>query len=419
MITRVLESFQEAIMRIGLETSGLRVEGFRTDGTSNYLANLNFHGQTWAAALRLPAKGADVREFVFEKEQALVSVQYLLKVLGRGIEIDPNFVLRFSGVSCFVEGTSVQKFLRYQSNSKPLTLIDNINKRKKEIAGAAYPISLPEDTRNYVENYDGPFYLSRGAPAWETLEEYSHLERPVAHAVAALHLLTGKGAPVPFAAAQMILSETQIGMKHAADKWVPEPSSKEESALIKSLRKWNSGQDSERIDCIRNERFMRTTAGKTACHRIFGEAVRRQRLPEDVLKSFCHGDCHGGNFIIVRYLYMLNEEGVLMDRVFLNEIFETDAHIESVNVRVDERNQSIVYGVSELDRGGLTAFRKMHQEVHIIDLDAGSGVEQESKELHLYDAVVYALSLENLTRLFAHPIPADQILGHYYEGLER
>ncbi len=419
MTREVVTSFQEAIARIGLEMPGLRVEGFRTDGTSNYLANLNFRGQTWAAALRLPAKGADISEFVSEKERALVAVEYLLNVLGRGIQVNSNCVFTFGGVSCLVDGKSVQEFLGYQNRSEPLTLIDNIKDRKKQITGVAYPESVSEDVRGYVQNYVGPFYLSRGAPAWETLEEYPNLERSVAYAIAALHLLTGKGMPVPFKTAQAILAETQIAVQQACDQWVPAANSKEEAALMKSLRKWNPNQDSERIAFIRRERFMRTSTGKSACRDIFKEAVRRQRLPKDALKSFCHGDCHGGNFIIVRYMYTLTDPKVLLDRVFLNEIFEADPHIESVGVTVDERNERIVYGVPEPGNATFTAHRKLHHEIHIIDLDAGQGTDQNTKQLHLYDAVVYAMSLENLTRLFAHPIPAREVLGHYYEGLER
>lgn len=418
MSAKVVESFQQAIADIGLDTSGLRVEGFRTDGTSNYLANLNFRGQTWAAALRLPAKGSDVREFVSEKNRALVAVQYLLTVLGQGIEIAPDCILMFGGISCLVDGTSVQEFLVRQSSSTPLTLIDKIHGRTKVIAAAAYPSCLAESIRNYVQKYREPFYLSRGAPAWETLEECPQFERIVAQAVAALHLLTGRGTPVPFAAAQAILAEMKARVQQAATEWIPESQSKEETALIKSLSKWNAGKDIRRNECVRRERFLRTAVGNATCRRIFDNIVRRQTVSENALKSFCHGDCHGGNFIIVRYLYTLSKSEALVDRVFLNDIFEADTRITKVDIMLDEQNQCIEYGVAEQRRAALTAFRNLRQEIHIIDLDAGSGAEGEAKILHLYDAIVYAMSLENLTYLFAHPIPANEILSHYYEGLE-
>src|SRR6266851_5499148 len=122
-----LLTFDEGIAKIDLSKSGLRVEGFRTDGTSNYLANLNYQGQTWAAVVRLPAMGADVHEFVQEKRQALVAVDYLVDVLRKGIDVGFDCVLKFGGVSCLLENSSTQHFLRYQADAPPILLIDTIH----------------------------------------------------------------------------------------------------------------------------------------------------------------------------------------------------------------------------------------------------------------------------------------------------
>ena len=418
MTDNTLPPFSRGIQEIGLAIGDLRLEGFRTDGTSNYLANLNFRGQTWAAALRLPAKGADVHEFVSEKKHALVAVDYLLQVLHSDVEVSNNCVLAFRGVSCLVEGKSVQDFL-CQSGLGQLVLIDNVLGREKSIIGVTYPDCISEDVREYVRNYGGPFYLSRGAPAWETLEEYPDFEPQVAHAIAALHLLTGSGTPVPLTVAQAILSETQLVLNRAADRWTPEPGSKEEAALVKSLKKWNPSQDPKKVVFIRRERFMRTRDGKAVCHKIFSEMVRQHPLKENVLRSFRHGDCHGGNFIIVRYMYTLTNPAILLDRVFLNEIFDARPLVDRVHVTIDNQSQRIVFDVRESTGFSVTAERKPHSEIHIIDLDAGQGSETNTKQVHLYDALIYAMSLENLTTLFAHPIVSKEILGHYYDGLNR
>src|SRR6185503_11257266 len=162
----------EGIREIGMTRQGLRAESFRTDGTSNYVVNLNYRGQTWAAALRLPAKGATTDQFLKEKLRALEASHYLVECLRGGKDIGFNCTLKFEGTSCLVDPTSVQEYLFTQTKQEPLLLVDRITNQTKRIQGISYPDCLDEDTRDYIPNYSGPFYLSRGAPATETLENY-------------------------------------------------------------------------------------------------------------------------------------------------------------------------------------------------------------------------------------------------------
>jgi hypothetical protein len=397
---------------------GLKVENFRTDGTSNYVANLNYHGQTWAAALRMPAKGASFEEFLVEKNRALNAVQYLISVLKDGIDVGFDCTLNFAGVSCLVENSSTQNYLQLQAREKPLFLIDQINHIEKIIQGFDYPEALADDARQYVSNYTGPFYLSRGAPAWETLEDYPELEEPVAHALATLHLITGQGTPVPFETALGILSDVEPVIYEGAERWLPTEGSKEALALTKSLKKWKANDAHDRIQLIRLERFMRTSAGQKLFQSALNNSLKQYVLPDHPLKSFCHGDCHGGNFILVRYQYVLNRPEILLDRVFLNEIFEKDNMLDNVTITIDEGNSSIIHGLSTMNPSSLIATRKFHHEIHLIDLDNGQGTTESTKVIHLYDALLYALSLANVTRLFASPIDSSEVLRHYYAGLE-
>lgn len=408
------------LTKIGMGLLGLKVEDFRTDGTSNYLANLNYRGQTWAAALRLPARGATLEQFLTEKRRALQAVGYLLQVLRSGISIGWDCTLKFEGVSCFVENASVQEYLKLQSTEQPLVLIDDINKREKTIQGFNYPEALPDDSREYITNYSGPFYLSRGAPAWETLEDYPELEEPVAHALARLHLVTGQGMPIPFEIASSVLSELESVVEYACDEWTPKDGSKEARALKKSLSKWNANNDETRSRLIRRERYLRTADGQTLFRETISNRLSQQPLPDQPLRSFSHGDCHGGNFILVRFQYSLNRPAVILDRVFLNEIFEKNQQLRNVSITIEEKAGRIHHKLyDETHPPTLLATRKLHHDIHLIDLDNGLGTTAETKVLHVYDALAYSLSLANLTRLFASPIPSHEVLKHYYQGLER
>lgn len=416
MMTEALP-FTAAANYVGLDISGMRVEGFRTDGTSNYLANLNCGGQTWAGALRMPAIGVTERAFISEKSQALVAVSYLLDILGRGLTITPDLSLIFGGISTLVSGLTTQAFLRDQGHNSPLMLIDEVGVRKRIVKGMAYPTALSEDTRDYVASYNGPFYLSRGAPAWETLEEYPELNGAVAGALAALHRHTGLGSPVPEARAAEALERIDGSITVESTKWEPTQGSKEERALTKSLTKWQGHGNQERGALIRKERFLRTTGGRELYRQAFRDATK-DFSGGRLLRCFCHGDAHGGNFILVRYQYDISDTTAALDRVFLNEILEAHPKLNRVYVGADESGSRITYSDKPVSAPkSYTATRRYHHEVHPIDLDSGRGVTPDTRELHLYDAMVYAISLASLTTLFGSPRSSLSILGDYYKGL--
>ena len=413
-------SFEEAVDLIGLGTRGLKLEGFRTDGTSNYLANLNYHGQTWAAALRMPASGASLDEFLEEKLQALEAVTYLIQRFKKGLDVGFNCVLKFGGVSTLVESGSTQAFLRRQHRDEPLLLLDRVGAREKRIEGLKYPESLSADAAQYITSYAGPFYISRGAPAWETLEEYPELEEAAAHALAILHLRTGSGDPFPQKQALSALEVLKTEIIRQADAWTPAEDSKESAALAKSIKKWAGAGDKYRSQIIKRERFLRTSAGRAVYRGLFDDHFSAL-VDRGHLHAFCHGDSHGGNYIVVRYQYQFAGRDTLIDRVFLNQIFEHDPTLHAVRVTLDESHATVTFDrhLGGADASDLVAIRRLHHEIHPIDLDSGTGTTEETKTLHLYDALVFSISLEHITTLFATTVPAEQVLLHYYDGLLR
>ena len=408
--------FTEGLKFVGLSANGLSLEGFRTDGTSNYLANLNFRGQTWAAALRMPAAGALIEEFVADKLKALLVVDYLIPILSAGIDVGSDCQLRFCGLSCLLDGLSTQEQLREITFCPTVRLVDMIGDRVRELTHFDYPHALPDDTRAYVESYQGPFYLSRGAPAWETLEEYIDLEESVSHALATLHRMTGIGRPAPFSDAQQLLNTIESSFRAAAEAWTPIPNSKEERALNKARLRWETANDERRERLIKSERFLRSSAGRTCLNTELVKALNANHRLQNSLRSFIHGDCHAGNFILVRYRYQLDRPEVIVDRVFLNEIFEASPNINEIAVSIDDDTHEIAYTQPVVHaKESARARRHTHHEIHLVDLDSGHGITEDTKQNYLFDIISYCISVSNISELHSEPIPSDTVLTHYYD----
>ena len=440
--------FDEGVTQIGLTVDDLIIEAFNTGGTSNYLANLNYRGQTWAAALRLPAAGSDLNTFIEDKAKSLKAIDYLVSMLSEGIDTGFNCKLRFDGVSCFVDNKTTKEYMHQQSSKKPLELIDNIQGTKSIATSFNYPTDLSEDVRSYIEEYTGPIYLSRGAPANETLEDYPELLEAVAHALAKLHLLTGKGTPVPLNKAIEALSYLDKEIDKEIPNWKPQESSKELRALIKSLAKWwvkddrlsqlsetqknellnkpdfldnykelLTDDDIRIIHLIKKERFIRTSIGRDMINKLLNIFLDENSI-KTMLKSFCHGDAHGGNFILVRFQYRLNKPNLILDREYLNNIFVNNPDIEDIAIVIDKDNGVILHDkIENTDNPTAIATRGLHHEIHLIDLDDVMGIDDETKTCHLLDALTYTLSMVNITSLVSKPVTPETILSYYYNGL--
>jgi hypothetical protein len=409
--------FPAALAELGLSASGLKLENFRTDGTSNYVGNLNFQGQTWSAVLRMPAKGATVEEFLSDKVQALAVSDYLGRILRQSIEVGFDCVLAFDGQSCLSQNDSTQAFLRQQAQDPALRLTDAVNNRQKLLQGMVYPDGLEDQAvKEYIATYDGPFYVSRGAPASETLEDFPHLAEPAAHAVAALHRATGQGQPIELAASQAVLSQLEPLMALQARQWQPSADSKEGRGLAKSLSAWNPQNDTERAELITAERFLRSQTGRDFYRQTVESLLQPDLLPAHPLMAFGHGDLHGGNLIFVEYEYRLNQPEILLDRVFVNQLFVMQPALSEVGIAMPDR-QTI--HISQEPEPTIRAKRDHYYEIHLIDLDSGHGTTNEDKALHLFDALFFAMSAAHLTTLFAEEITASSILEWYYQGLTK
>lgn len=414
--SQIAPPWQEGLGLVGLPASKLRVEAFRTDGTNNYLANLNSSGRTWAGALRLPARGAPLSDFLGDKHRALSAVAYLLPLLREPVDVGGNCALHFEGYSTLVEAKSTSAFLREQSAQPPLILVDQVMGREKVIKAFDYPDALDESVREYIAAYDGPYYLSRGAPAWETLEEFPDCAEAAAHALAVLHRLTGSGRILPESVGRKLLARASSVLRQHASVWAPRVGSKEDLGLQKSLRKWQA-ENGERRTIAVLERFLRSSAGHSVVAASIQEDLAAEEQGSGTFRSFIHGDAHGGNFVVVDYEFRLSPHASFVDREFINALFRSSPELNAIGVaEIDNR---IIHDLpSSSDHPRILAKRDHHRELHLIDLDGGRGTTAVDKESHLLDALVFAVSMENICELFGRRLDAARVLHFYYEGLE-
>lgn len=407
-----LISFSDGIAKIRLNLEGLRVEAIRTDGTFNYLINLNFSGQTWAAVLRIPSIGANYNEFIEDKLKALRVVDYLKNHIKDGIKIAENIYLKFDGISQLVDGKSTQNFLVKQSNQTPLKILNEIDNKEDLITSYLYPDNLPKDVKEYVSNYQGLFYLSRGAPAWETLEEYTFLFDNVAKSIAKLQKLTGDGTFAPISIAQKILSSIQKNFLYNADEWIPIKNTKEFNAFNKKLAKWSISNDQSNFKYIKRESYLRTSLGKILYNKLFEKELMKNVSLDNHYKCFCHGDCHGGNFIIVKYEYTTLPTNTILNREYINDIFTKHKNLESLGINIDGG-----INISKSRKSSIIANKYKHYEIHPIDLDQGFGLDRDRKQSHLFDLIFYAISINNLSNIFNLSIKSNDVLEAYYSAL--
>ena len=405
-----------SLPRFGFDSAGLRVEAFRTDGTFNYLANLNHYGQTWAAALRMPAIGADPASFLSDKMSMIETTEFLHHLLNRGVKLDDSTTLHFTGQSVLVSSDSVQRFLQHQLALPALQMTDRILNREQTLKGQAVN-DLPDDIAHHITSYQGPFLFSVGAPAWETLEEFPHLVDKVACALATLHALSGRGHRISDPVALDVLRTVESALHKDASSWQPAPNSSEGRGLAKSLRRWNVNDDHKRRTLVTRERFLRSDAGRTVCRQAFNTALPDSSSTASSLHCFSHGDAHGGNFVTVQYEYILDQTDVVVDRVFLNDIFQQrpDIHKVAVTILDDTIALDSVDAVSDPT---CIAVRNPHFEVHPIDLDTATVSSPGRDTLHLYDAIVFSLSTSNILRLHGNEALATDTLSCYLAALD-
>lgn len=364
---------------------------------------LNEAGQTWAGAIRTPALGTNVSRFLSSKHEALEVINPLSDELSSGVEVGPRCALRFSGASCLIEPKSTQLFLAEQVN-RSSTVIDELSGQRKTLQAKSIETSVaaseasPESQLLGSELGSTPWFLSRGAPASETLEEFPHLAEDVFASLGVLHRCFPKRT---FSAADAVsaVAEALEEVSTRALEWVPETNAGSK-VLDKFVQAW-----SERPDLARCEAFLRSASGREV---VAGIVDRSQST--DPTEGFVHGDAHAGNFIIVWFEYESSFSDPI-DREFVNSCFERHSEVSTLYYRIDSHSP-FTAAVTDIPHPGSMKLRRApHFEVHPIDLDDAGFTTHRSQ---LVDLVALACSASQLSQaILGLPLVVDEVVDCY------
>jgi hypothetical protein len=415
---KYLRSIIECFEELHLDKEQVRIDGFRTDGTSNYLINLNYSGITWAVALRIPAKGVSVEEFLREKRRALEVAQYLARYFSAGIQTSAEHRFVFDGVSYLVDPESAKEFLRKQSTNRGLVqrnLVQPIvfGPAEKRIAGKSYPADVPDSERAYFENYDSPFYLSKGAPAWETGEDFPHLVPELFACLGFLHRQTGCTKPITARVLVPMVEKVCQIVSEEANRWEPTEDSSAWRAFGKLRKKWRVEPGSSRDTILKQEVFIRTGEG----NRFFMNALESLAKPHVLSPGMCfsHGDMHCGNFVCVRYAFEIPNHvvGVPIDRTFVNEIFDRRDGVTRIFAKFSRADNLVTYSLEEEPEAvGLT--KRDRFDIHLIDIDRSAGITPKERVPHIRDLSKLVYSARNILDLAGVETHQPELVERYY-----
>lgn len=203
-------NFFDFLVQIGFDKSQTRIEKYRLDGTSNYLISLNYSGITWAVAIRLPAMGSEYAKFEKEKIRAVDTAEFLVKHLGEGVTLSEDATFLFEGNSTLASFESVIEFFSFQNSLLPLIEVDGITGGKiedKPVVSQSFPGGIDnvknineekkKQIQKYLLEYTGDFFVSKGAPASETLDDYWDKVFDVTNALSVLHNNSGLKMLIP------------------------------------------------------------------------------------------------------------------------------------------------------------------------------------------------------------------------------
>ena len=429
-----MHNFFDFLSSVGFDKTQMRIEKYRIDGTSNYLVSLNYSGVTWAVALRLPAMGKDATSFEQEKLNAVNTAEYLVELFESGIPVSNNVVFCFRGNSALVSHASVQDFFEYQNHLQPLIEMDDITglNRQKIVAAQVYPdgvdniknvdVNKKEKAKQYLSEYRGPFFASKGAPASETLDDYFDFVFEIAKALSILHKKSGLKALLSIEQVYDLTTQLNLRLDDLSKKVDFKEGTAVYESYLKHQKKRNPNND-ERISLlIKKELLLRTNLGKT----VLGELINKyENNLMDVLpyKCFTHNDPHCENFVIVKHLYRIIENNhPYMDREFINDTISFLSNEElnpkySVEYKQDTNTLCIRQYIEGDDNNANVNVIEpnLHFDVHLIDIDEATGVDKESRRLYLYDLLVFALSAQNLSAIKGGTIRANDIIEEYYK----
>ncbi len=429
-----MDNFFDFLSSVGFDKTQTRIEKYRIDGTSNYLVSLNYSGVTWAVALRLPAMGKDATLFEQEKLNAVNTAEYLVELFESGIPVSNNVVFCFRGNSALVSYDSVQEFFEYQNHLQPLIEIENVTglNKQKIVAAQVYPDGVDniknvdtnkkDKVKQYLSEYRGAFFASKGAPASETLDDYFDLVFEIAKALSLLHKKSGLKTLLPIQQVYDLVTQLISQLEDLAKETDFKEGTAVYESYLKHQKKRNPHND-ERISLlIKKELLLRTNLGKN----LLGELLNKYEVNlTDLLpyKCFTHNDPHCENFVIVKHLYrVINNNHPYMDREFINEIIAVLNNGQlgpkySIEYKQDSNTLCMRnYIAGDENNTNVNVIEpNLYYDIHLIDIDEATGVDEESRKLYLYDLLVFALSAQNMSAIKGGDISANDIIDEYYK----
>jgi len=431
-------NFFDFLKGIGIDKNQARIEMYRVDGTSNYLISLNYSGVTWAVAIRLPAMGTEYSKFEKEKTKAVDTAEFLAKHFGEGISLSNNITFCFKGNSNLVSYNSVMEFFSFQNTLPSLTEVVHVDlKSKPKIVGSlSYPDGIDElekltdeekeQVKEYLSEYRGDFFVSRGAPASETLDDFWDMISDITHTLSVLHTNSGLKSLIPVENVLTLAKEFDDELVNT----VSTTSFSEGTSVYKSFQKHqkkrNPNNDSNISELIKKEMILRTKKGKDLLSGIIGQFEKTMKEDKSQYSCFTHNDPHCENFIIVKYLYDIQQNNhQYIDREFVNNIIQNGAvnSSERISIIYDKDYNQLKYRkFEEVDLGADNVniiYPRARYDIHLIDIDEATGITPNEQKMYIYDLLIYALSIQNISETKGERIPASNIIRSYYKNIEK
>lgn len=425
--------------QIGFDKNQTRIEKYRLDGTSNYLISLNYSGITWAVAIRLPAMGTEYVKFEKEKIRAVETAKFLVEHFGKGIALSDHITFRFEGNSTLASFDSIKEFFSFQNSLLPLIEIEDITGKEiqKTVASQSFPDGIDhvkninddkkKQIKEYLSEYRGVFFVSRGAPASETLDDYWEMVFDVTYALTFLHANSGLKLLIPIDKALELAKEFDDELTNIVSVTNFSEGTSVYESFQKHQKKRNPINDSNITELIKKEMILRTKTGKELLSKLISRFEKT--LSEDKLHYSCftHNDPHCENFVIVKYLYRIKQSNhQYIDREFTNEILKEIDNISSdtmFSIVYNKDENSLLYRKFEsVDIGASNVniiYPSTRYDIHLIDIDDATGITQNEQRMYIYDLLIYSLSVQNLSAIKGGKIHAFDIIKAYYKYMEK
>lgn len=424
-----MNAFFSFLQEVGFDKTQLRIEKYRLDGTSNYLVSLNYSGTTWAIAIRIPAIGKDEAAFEKDKTIAVDTAKFLVDHFAKGVNLSDRITFCFRGNSELIPNEAIHEFFSLQNMTKPLIQLDKISKIQEEkiITSQLFPNGIDdvkniekEKIKEYFLKYNGRFFVSKGAPASETLDDYFELVFDVAHALAVLHSHTGLKCHLPVEKIIELGSLLDDKLDELSEKTTFKEGSPIYESFLKHQKKRNPDANVEISRLIRKELILRTDLGKELLSTIISN-YEQELENKSLFCCFTHNDPHCENFVIVKYFYsIVKETHQYIDREFVNEILTSSkiGHLEKkYSIEFCKDSNELIYrnfkNSDEKNQFVNVITPDLKYEIHLIDIDEATGIDEKSKKLYIYDLLLYAQSVQNLSMIKGKDIHRNDIIKEY------